>query len=265
MDNAPPTQQPDPAALRLQRDIYYQLVHTLCAMLPGPPSDTPEEHARRYRVAIGHVAALAPANADEADIAAHYVAASAHASDCLRLAVYNASDPPVVVQLNAQSTSMMRQARGYRSLLLRVQAARHKREADNEAREQDAWTEHCALGMMTQALDDLAPMPMRAPAPPAAPVAAPRPSPAPAPVAARTPPQPVRDEPDELDELDDGLGDGMDDDADMELPGVAMMQALLSLPRGGDSRPLDALLQQAKVNGAKILLHAANPAAVAEE
>ena len=264
MDNTPPGQQPDPAALRLQRDIYYELVRTLCAMLPGPPSDTPEEHARRYRVAIGHVAALAPANADEADIAAHYVAASAHASDCLHLAVYNANDPPAVVQLNAQSTSMMRQARGYRSLLLRVQAARHKRDADNEAREQDAWTEHCALGLMTQALDDLAPMPIRAPAPPPAPVAAPRPSPAPAPVAARQPPRPVRarDEPDELD-LD--LADSMDDEADIELRGPDMMQALLSLPRDGDFHPLEALLRQAKVNGAKTPSHAANSAASAQE
>jgi hypothetical protein len=46
----------------------------------------------------------------------------------------------------------MRQARGARSLLLRVQAARHKREADYAATEKAAWIEHCAVGLMAQAL-----------------------------------------------------------------------------------------------------------------
>jgi hypothetical protein len=79
----------------------------------------------------------------------------------------------------------MRQARGFMSLLLRVQAERRKREADNAATDRAAWTEHCAAGLMAQALAAA-----RDPAIPGAapPVAAADPPPPPAPDPAEEPP-----------------------------------------------------------------------------
>ena len=60
----------------------------------------------------------------------------------------------------------MRQARGARSLLIRVQAQREKREADAAKLDQANWTEHCAIGLMADALGRDAPAPMDEPAPP---------------------------------------------------------------------------------------------------
>ena len=56
---------------------------------------------------------------------------------------------------------MMREARGARSLLLRVQAAREKREADPAAADRAAWTEHCAIGLMAEALGRASPLQSR--------------------------------------------------------------------------------------------------------
>src|SRR5487761_2566592 len=105
-----PAQHPDPAP-DLPFDIYYQLVHTLRGALPLPVADTPEELARRDHAALAQVASLIPANADEANIGALYVAAGAHAMDCLRQIREHPDDARRVQQLTAQSASMMRQAR----------------------------------------------------------------------------------------------------------------------------------------------------------
>src|SRR4051794_30854022 len=105
--------------LQLPRDVYYQLIHTLCAALP-PVSDSPEDIALRDRAAVAQVASLLPANADEASIAAQFVAAHAQALECLRLARAYPADHAMALKCSAQSASMMRQARGARSLLLRV-------------------------------------------------------------------------------------------------------------------------------------------------
>ena len=67
----------------------------------------------------------------------------------------------------AQASSMMRTANAARSLLLRVQSVRQKREANQASRDQDAWTEHCAAGLMAAAHNgDPAPEPPPPPAPP---------------------------------------------------------------------------------------------------
>ena len=60
---------------------------------------------------------------------------------------------------------MFRQSRGALSLLLRVQAVRQKREADAAATHAAAWTEHCAIGLMADALGRPN-APAAAPAPP---------------------------------------------------------------------------------------------------
>src|SRR4051794_20246133 len=147
----PQPQQPD-LTLLLPRDAYYQLIHRLRTTLP-PVSDSPEDIARRDNAAMAQVACLLPANADEADLAAQYVAANAYAMDCLRLATeHRTTDLQKTLQCGAQATTAMRQARGYRSLLMRVQAERRKLEADGAAAERGAWTEHCAVGFMAMAL-----------------------------------------------------------------------------------------------------------------
>jgi hypothetical protein len=124
----------------LPSSIYRELAHTLRKNLPAPVTDSPEDAARRDRAAIGHAASLLPATSDEANLAALYVAASAQALDCLRLARLYPNDPTVVLKCTAQSASMMRQARAFRTALDRAQTARRKREAapDADATEQQA-------------------------------------------------------------------------------------------------------------------------------
>jgi hypothetical protein len=174
MNPQAPPRATDPDTLKLQRAIYYQVVHDLHAMLPRPPDEPPEHYERRYRSAIAHVAALRPTNADEANIAAHYVAAGARATEYERLAEQNATYPDAMFRLERQAVSLMRESRGYRSLLLRVQAARHKREANEKTYEQDMWSEYCAHELMTEALDDVLTRPLAAgPTPAAAPAPGP--------------------------------------------------------------------------------------------
>src|SRR5437763_466627 len=82
----------------------------------------------------------------------------------------------------AQAASMMRQADSALRLLLRMQEARRKLEADNAACDRAAWTEHCALGLMAEAIA----------APPPTAQAPPAPAPCPDPGMAE-PPAPARE------------------------------------------------------------------------
>ena len=187
MDHLPPAGPPD-LTLQLPRDLYYQIVHTLTALLPAPVTVAPEDpgsspgqapgsspgqaQIRRDNAAIAQVASLLPANAEEVALAAQFVAANAQAMDCLLLARQHPGDPSLILKCTAQSASMMRQARGARALLLRVQAVRQKREADGVALGKAAWIEHCAVGLMADALGREAPAPMAEPAPEPAPAPA---------------------------------------------------------------------------------------------
>lgn len=131
---------PHPAATtaeptyHLARETRWEVVHTLQGSLPPPFPDTPEATARRDAAAIEHVASLHPADVEEANLAAQYVAACAQALDSLRLARQSAASLAHILRCTAQSASMMRQARAWRSLLMRVQAARQASEADPVAR-----------------------------------------------------------------------------------------------------------------------------------
>jgi hypothetical protein len=125
MAHAP--QHPDPTQ-QLSRDAYYQLIHTLGALLPPPPTDTQEALRARNDDAIAKLVALAPVNADEADIAAHCVLARAQAEEVMRLIRCHAGDIELVMKLNAQLALTERTAVAIRDQLLRVQAARCKRE-----------------------------------------------------------------------------------------------------------------------------------------
>jgi len=164
MSHASQQYQPDPVETLFHR-AYYQLIHTLCSLLPPPLDDTPEAMLARNDAAIAKVAALLPVNADEADIAAHCVAARAQAEDVMRSLRNHASDIHLSMKLNAQYCLMERTAVSVRTQLLRVQTARHKREKDPTACDQDGWSEHIAEQLMTRALGDAPPRPAAAPPP----------------------------------------------------------------------------------------------------
>lgn len=182
------TPEPSPAppldlTNTLPRDIYYAVAHALRRTLPPPMADTPEAEHRRDRVAIAQVAALLPANAAEAHLAATFVAANIHALDCMGLSRVPGTDPQDVARCVAQSASMSRQARGALRLLLQMQAVRRTMEATNAAADAAAWTEHTAMQWMAQALPGASPAIPKAPTPePAA-----RPEPAPTPEAMARP------------------------------------------------------------------------------
>ncbi len=168
MDRDPETESSDPE-IRLPRDVYYVLIHTLRATLPPPAVGTPEEIARRDNAAIAQVAAMLPANADEANLAAVCVGARTYGMDCLRQArALTLTDPMWARRCSAEAASMMRESRQARSLLLRLQTVREQREKDSAATDRAAWSEHCSIGLMTRALAEAPPEPPPpAPEPPA--------------------------------------------------------------------------------------------------
>ena len=170
---------------RLPADAYYHLVRTLRLTLPPPPTDSPGDLARRDHAAIARIAALAPTNAAEAELAAQFVAASEQWKDCLKLAQECAREPNLAHKCRAQALGMMRHANSALRLLLRMQAVREKRERDQAAADRAAWTEHRAIGLMAEALP---------PRPEAPPTAAPAPPPVPpgaAPAPAQQPDRPA--------------------------------------------------------------------------
>lgn len=133
-------------------DAYCHLVRTLCLALPPPLTDSPEDLRRRDHAAIARLAALAPANAAEAELGGQFVAASEQWKACWRLAEQPGAAPEWAAKCRAQGASMMRQANSALGLLQRMQSTRRKLEADSTARDRLAWTEHCALGLMAEAL-----------------------------------------------------------------------------------------------------------------
>ena len=162
------TPQPSNPALRLAKDTYYQVVHTLRGLLPLPATDTPENLTRRDNAAIAHVASLLRSTPTRPTsppstwppTPTRWTACGWPAGAPRRITAF-------FLQCNARAVSMMRQARAARTLLMRVQAERRTREADHAAADRAAWTEHCALGMMTDALGTTPPAPMaEPPAPP---------------------------------------------------------------------------------------------------
>jgi hypothetical protein len=154
MDPLPPPVSPgpvspDPGYLRT-RAAYHHLIHTLGKSLPPPNPDTPEDRHRRDQAAITQIAALCPANAAEATLAAQFVAASEQAMDCLRLTHDPVTPALLTLKCNAQAALMMRQAQGAMRTLLQVQAARRKTNADEAA-----WTEYTTGQVMIDFLTEL--------------------------------------------------------------------------------------------------------------
>ena len=118
-----------------------------------------------------------------------------------------------------------RESRQARSLLARLQAAREAREKDPAATDRAAWSEHCTIGLMTDALADTPPASV-APAEPAAPP--------PAPVAEPAAPEPPS-----------GAAPARDLAADAELYAIMyprrarLIRALGGLPDNPDFGPPD--------------------------
>jgi len=103
------------------------------------------------------VAALLPTNLAEAKLAALHVAATEHA-----LACYHRAEQPEAHTLSQQkclalAASLTRQAGSTLRLLQRTQAIRHKTEANQQASNHAAWTEHCALNLMAEVLQQSSP------------------------------------------------------------------------------------------------------------
>src|SRR5471030_2242801 len=147
------TFSPPHPAIDLATPLYYQLVYTLTGLLPPPLDDTPEALHTRNLAAIAKVAALLPVNANEADLAAQCIAARAQAEDVLRLLRQHAGDIGLVIRLNAQYGSMLRTSLSVHARLMRVQALRHKREAIDDAANQDARALHVAERSMLAVVD----------------------------------------------------------------------------------------------------------------
>jgi hypothetical protein len=84
------------------------------------------------------------------------------------------------MRCQAQANSNSRQARGWRSTLMKAQAERYKRDASPAARAAAEQVERVATALLFTALDHAPPIsrPATPPAPEAAPVAAPRSEPA---------------------------------------------------------------------------------------
>jgi hypothetical protein len=151
---------------QLPKDLYYQVVHELRGALPPPIADTPEDRARRDNAIIALIASLRPVTADDVILASQYIAAAAQSLDCLRLARLYPTDTPHNLKCTAQSVSMMRQALGARTLLMRLQADRAKREADPATSEEAARTEYAAVSLITETLAAIPPNPIAEPPPP---------------------------------------------------------------------------------------------------
>jgi len=126
--NPAPAPGLDPGvASRLLADTYHHLIHTLCLALPLPLTDSPDDLARRSHAAVTRIAALVPANAAEADLAAMFVAASEQWKNRLRLAELPETTPELAAKCRAQGLGTMRQAERALRLLVKLQDARAKR------------------------------------------------------------------------------------------------------------------------------------------
>jgi hypothetical protein len=173
MLDAPITEPPaDPFQL-LPKAVWRIIVADLYAGVAPPTLTDPALIAERVHAAIATIASMCPVNAEEANIAARVVIADAQAKDCIRHARTVFSDPGVAMKCQAQANHMMRTANAARSLLLRVQAARRKRDSVQATCEQDAWTIHATEGLLLAA--DGQPLTR----PPAKPQAEPEPPPPP--------------------------------------------------------------------------------------
>ena len=151
--------QPQAASMDLPAQAYRHLMHTLIALLPPPIEDTPEATLTRNHAAIARIAALAPVNDNEAELAAQCIAARAQAEDLLRLIRLHDNDINLVIRLSAQYAAMIRASLSAHNRLLREQQQRRKRETSHDAADQDEQTRLIAAQAMLSALPAAAKLP----------------------------------------------------------------------------------------------------------
>ena len=140
---------PDPAWQRT-RDAFQHLTQTLIDALPAPPGETAEARARRNNAIIAQVSALCPANAAEAGLAVQHVAANAMGLAAMRMAASPDLAPGLAVKCLAQVNATIRLAQSALRALQRMQAAREKREAQENGAGATAWAEHIAARTMSE-------------------------------------------------------------------------------------------------------------------
>jgi hypothetical protein len=151
MSDAPIAEHPaDPFQL-LPKALHRTVIADLYAYIPPPHLTDPELIAERVHAAIAEIASMCPVNAEEATAAARVVIADAQARECIRPARALPNDPAPAMKCHAQANHYMRTANAARSLLLRVQAVRRKREAVQAMCEQDAWTIRATEGLLLAA------------------------------------------------------------------------------------------------------------------
>lgn len=165
MDTAPtPSDLPHPPP---PGDDFHRLIfNMLRATLPPPLTDSPEEAASRDRTITDAIASLHPANADQLLLAAQYIAATIQALDCLRSARKAPDDEALQKRCSARSASMLRESRGARSLLFRLQTDRTPHRPEPRPRQTDAEVEKDVDAIVAKALALAPPAQPPAPSPP---------------------------------------------------------------------------------------------------
>ncbi len=143
-------------------DFHRLIFNMLRATLPPPVTASPEEAASRDRAITDAIASLNPANADQLLLAAQYIAATIHALDCLRPAHQAPDDEALHKRRSTSSASMLRQARGARSLLFRLQTDRTPRYLEPCPRQTPAEIEKAVDAIVARAYP-----PAKTPQPPA--------------------------------------------------------------------------------------------------
>ncbi len=112
----------------IARHTFFLLMESL----PPPLSDAPEERDARDEAASASLAALNPADAFEARLAARAVAADARATECLRLASVPKMHPDRMDQCLRQANAMMRASEAALRSLRTMQTAREKAEVTTQ-------------------------------------------------------------------------------------------------------------------------------------
>ncbi len=136
-----------------------------CAPAAGAAPDTPEARAHRDNAAIAQIAAMLPAmptrrNSPPNALGSRARRATASARPKPSAATARVPEMPRAGRLlpapGAEARLGARQS---------LQAERRQREADSAAADRAAWTEHCAIGLMADALGREPPAPIAEPPP----------------------------------------------------------------------------------------------------
>jgi hypothetical protein len=175
MSDTPTTEDPPDPFQLLPKAVYRTLVADIYALVPPPTLTDPQLIADRVHSAIATIASMVPANAEECEIALRVVTADAQYKEAIRQARELFNDPTPSMKCQAQASLMMRTANAARTMLLRVQSARRKREAVPAACNQDAWTIHATEALLLAADGQDVPAPPPLPQPESEPTPEPPP------------------------------------------------------------------------------------------